>query len=84
MVIASVVTGQVSLPAIGTWIHTVTRSVTDYTINANLNNFAFIQVSDRSINALIRHIPSHVFSEDIIFFVFNNLSLTSRESKNKL
>jgi len=65
--IASLVTGQVSLPAVGTWIHTFTRSVTDYTINANLNNFTFIQMSDCSIDVLIRHIHSHVSSEDIIF-----------------
>lgn len=62
----SLVTGQVSLPAIGTRIHIVTRSVTECTINANLYNFAFIQMSDGPINALIRHIHSDVSSEDII------------------
>jgi len=64
---ASVVNGQVSLPAIVTWTHTVTRSVTDRTMNANLNNFSFIQMSDSPINALIRHILFDVSSEDIIF-----------------
>jgi hypothetical protein len=81
MKIVSLVTGQVSLPAVGTWIHTVSRSVTDYTINANLNNFAFIQMSDGPINALITLIRSHISSENIFYFVFSNLSLTSQESK---
>ena len=65
--IASLVTGQVSLPAIGTWFYTVTHSVKDYTINANLNIFAFIRMSDGPISTLIRHICSHVSSEDTIF-----------------
>jgi len=64
MEIASLVTGQ---PAIGTWIHTVTRSITDYTINVNLNNFAFIKMSDGPINALITFVRPHISSEDIIF-----------------
>lgn len=63
---ASLVTGQVSLPAIRTWIHIVSLSVTDCTINVNLYNFAFIQMSDGPINALIRHIRFDVSSEDII------------------
>jgi hypothetical protein len=67
MEIVSLVTGQVSLPAVGTWIHTVTPSVTDYTSNANLNNFAFIQKSDGPMNALITLIRSHISLEDIFF-----------------
>jgi hypothetical protein len=68
MEITSLIAGHIYLPPIEAGIHTVTGSITDHTINAYLHNFAFIQKSDYLINAVIIHLPSQVFSEDIIFF----------------